>query len=102
MFATLASEDGLTLTILSAQFHDEAAEQRRQWEAVDRFVQRHALTLHVSLCDHNSVVVPGVDSLTVPRSGESSDTLLARQVEVASLADWNLTDVWHVVHPPVP
>ena len=102
MFATHASRDGLRLTVLSAHFHDKAAERRRQWEAVDRFVQRHALTVHVSLCDHNSVVVPGVDSLTVPKSGESADTLLARQVEVAILANWNISDVWLVVHPPLP
>ena len=80
MFATLVSRDGLRLTVLSAHFNDQAAERRRQWEAVGRFVQRHALTIHVSLCDHNSVIVPGVDSHTVPKSGETAETLLARQV----------------------
>ena len=102
MYANLVSKDGLRLTVLSAHFHDKAAERRRQWEAVDRFVQRHALTVHVCLCDHNSVVVPGIDSHTVPKSVESADTLLARQVELATLANWNLSDVWPVVHPPSP
>ena len=102
MFATLVSRDGLRLTVLSAHINDKGADRRRQWEAVGRFVQRHALTIHMSLCDHNSVIVPGVDSHTVPKSGETAETLLARHVEVATLANSNLTDAWPVVHPPSP
>ena len=56
----------------------------------------------MSLCDHDSVIVPGVDSHTVPKSGENAETLLARQVEAATLANWNLTDAMPVVHPPSP
>ena len=102
MFATLVSGDGLRLTVPSAHFNDKAAERLRQWEAVGRFVQQHALTIHMSISDHNSLIVPGVDSHTVPKSGETAETLLARQVEVATLANWKLTDVWPVVHPPSP
>ena len=43
MFAALVSRDGLRLNILSAHFHDKASERRRQWEAVDRFVQLKVL-----------------------------------------------------------
>ena len=42
-------------------------------------------------CDHNCFMVPGVDLLVVPKPGELPETLVARQVEVAVVAGWNIS-----------
>ena len=83
---------GGDLRVLTGHFSCDPSQRRQQWERLETKLQTMPPLPMVVLADHNSVMVPGVDSEAI--SKEISTVVSARKVEGSVLGAWALQDAW--------
>ena len=87
---------GGDLRVLTGHFSCDPSQRRQQWERLETKLQTMPPLPMVVLADHNSVMVPGVDSEAI--SKEISTVVSARKVEGSVLGVWALQDAWVHLH----
>ena len=99
--ANLCSDTGLHISVIAAHFHHKPSLRLGQFEELRE--QIPTLGLHpnvVLLADHNSVIVPGIDSEIVTVHDELPQAMRAREAEVEFLASIRVEDAWDHAFKP--
>ena len=96
LISHMRAKVGGDLRVLTGHFSCDPSQRRQQWEQLETKLQTMPPLPMVVLADHNSVMVPGVDSEAI--SKEISTVVSARKVEGSVLGAWALQDAWVHLH----
>ena len=96
LISHMRAKAGGGLRVLTGHFSSDPSQRGQQWERLESKLQTMPPLPMVVLADHNSVMVPGVDSEAI--SKEISIVVSARKVEGSVLGAWALQDAWVHLH----
>ena len=99
LLANLSRPDGLVITFVAAHFSDKPTLRQQQWEELQRNTDTFPFSPHVILwADHNSVIIPGVDSEFITVHDNLPPAQRARTAELNCLTELRMQDAWDIVH----
>jgi len=98
LYVLLQHVTGQQLQVLLAHMHHQEKTREDMWKSTEHLPCRPSVPL-VSLCDHNSGIVPGCDSERVSGTDALVGVERARTAEVTALSRLGLSDAWHVAYP---
>ena len=97
LFVRLRHDIRQLLRVLVAHLHHEGQTRERMWGDVSLFPW-DANVPALTLCDHNSVVVPGDDSEKTSSRDASRHVPAAQEREVLCLGHLGLPNAWTLAH----
>ena len=96
MIVELRHTTGQTVRLVGGHMHDDPGLRKDQWRDLSKRLRSLSSMATIFLMDHNSLVLPGQDSL----KGHQGDRSVreARYQEMEVLAKFDMHDVWGLAH----